>query len=116
QRRTGVFIPYDEGFEFLSAAKRARLREIDRQYDAKVLAARSGVAPAEPGDPSGEGRAHEWKDTAIKELLSQEEFQEYQIRFGDHSGYLRGALRAFEPTEQEFRKIFEIQNQLAGRA
>jgi hypothetical protein len=108
QRRTGVSIPYDEGFEFLPAEKRAQLREIDRQYEAKVIESKSTPGPL---DSNVQGLALHARDAAVKELLSPEEFQEYQIRFGDLNGYLRNALRAFEPNEREFRKFFEIQSQ-----
>jgi RNA polymerase sigma factor (sigma-70 family) len=112
QRRTGFSIPYDEGFEFLPAEKRARLREIDREYNAKRLA-REGVPLPGPGpnDPLSEPKAAETRDAAVKDLLSPEEFREYEMRFGSHNGFLRTALKAFEPSEQEFRKMFEIETQ-----
>lgn len=45
----------------------------------------------------------------IEALLSPEELFEYDLRKSDIAQTLRGQLSAFEPTEEEFREIFRIE-------
>jgi len=109
-RRTGVPVPYDQGFEFLAADKRARLREIDRQFKAQLSANDAHRAGWREQDWHLQHRdAWVRKDEAIKQLLSPAEFEEYEIRSGHHAAGLRVSLSAFEPNEQEFRKILQIE-------
>lgn len=47
----------------------------------------------------------------IEALLSPEELFEYDLRKSDIARSLRGQLSAFEPTKEEFREIFRIQQE-----
>jgi RNA polymerase sigma factor (sigma-70 family) len=109
-RRTGVPVPYDEGFEFLPGDKRACLREIDREFKALVASNDAQRAAWRESDHHSQRRdIYVWKEEAIKGLLSPEEFEEYEIRSGYHAQGLRVRLSPFEPSEQEFRKILQIE-------
>jgi hypothetical protein len=109
-RRTGVPVPYDEGFEFVSADKRARLREIDREFKTLIYSNDAYRAGWNELDHQLQRRdIAVWKEEAIKALLSPAEFEEYDIRCGHHSQGLRTALSAFEPDEEEFRRILQLE-------
>jgi hypothetical protein len=105
-----VPVPYDEGFDFVSADKRARLREIDREFKTLIYSNNAYRAGWNELDHELQRRdIAVWKEEAIKALLSPAEFEEYDIRCGHHSQGLRTALSAFEPTEEEFRKILQLE-------
>jgi RNA polymerase sigma factor (sigma-70 family) len=109
-RRTGLPVPYDEGFEFLPVEKRARLREIDREFKSQLAAIDASSAGWNERDRPLKSRdAYVWKDEAVKKVLSPAEFDEYEIRCGPLSQMLRVHLSTFEPTEQEFRTLVQIE-------
>jgi RNA polymerase sigma factor (sigma-70 family) len=111
-RRTGTTVAYAEGFEFLSAEQRSQLREIERQAQAKIENLK--LIRAGEFSPEYRGRQNEaygWKDEQIKELMSPEQFKEYEIRTGRHASMLSNGLRYFNPTEEEFRTIYELEKQ-----
>jgi RNA polymerase sigma factor (sigma-70 family) len=112
ERRTGMKVGYSEGFEFLSAEQRSRLREIERQAQAKI----ESVKLIRAGEFSPEYRARQneaygWKDEQIKQLLSPEQLKEYEMRTSRHAFMLGNGLRSFQPTEEEFRTIYELEKQ-----
>lgn len=112
ERRTGVSIQYGQGFEFLSADLRARLREIERHAEMKLQSAE--LIPGGWSDPDYQRRKNEalvWKENAIKELLSPGQFEEYEMRVSHDAFRLRNSLRPFDPSEEEFRTIFRLEKQ-----
>jgi len=115
KRRVGESIDYERGFEFLSAEKRQRLRDIDHEYNVKLAASKGAMPYAQVRDPQADAltrkEIEEWRESAIKNLLTPEELNEYEMRRSGHATGLRRALQAFEPTEQEFRSIFQIEKQ-----
>jgi len=104
-RRDGQPAPYEDGFEFLPTEKQKRLREIDLESSTMEIA----NAAKKGKDRSREIR--EWKDAAIKNLLTPEELNEYEMRWSGHGSGLAQMARAFEPSEQEFRTIFQTEKQ-----
>jgi RNA polymerase sigma factor (sigma-70 family) len=112
ERRTGAQVWYSEGFEFLSLEQRSRLREIERLAHLKmesVKLIREGTMS--PDYDARKGEAQAWKDEQIKQLMSPEQFEEYEMRVGQHGFMLRNALRSFNPSEEEFRTIYELEKQ-----
>ncbi len=115
KRRAGLPISYEEGFEFLSAGKRVQLREIDHEYRLK-LGASDGAMPYrqvrdQQADAIRRNEIEEWRNAAIKTLLTPEELNEYELRVSRLTFQLTWATHAFEPSEQEFRSIFQIEKQ-----
>jgi len=112
-RRTGSKLQYEEGFEFLPADVRRRLREIDRQVQMKLESVdllREGWFDPEYKNKKNEALA--WKQNTIKELLSPEQFEEYEMRTSHAAFQLQNGLRPFNPTEEEFRTIYRLNKQL----
>jgi RNA polymerase sigma factor (sigma-70 family) len=103
-RREGQPATFEEGFEFLPAEKRRQLREIDHQASIREI----------ESEANGRNRGNEiekWKKAEIKKLLTPEELNEYEMRSSQHGNGLAQMARGFEPSEQEFRTIFEIEKQ-----
>jgi RNA polymerase sigma factor (sigma-70 family) len=112
ERRTGVAIQYGQGFEFLSADLRARLREIERHAEMKLQSVE--LIPGGWTDPDYQRKKNEalvWKENAIKELLSPGQFEEYEMRVSHDAFRLRNSLRPFNPSEEEFRTLFRLEKQ-----
>jgi hypothetical protein len=49
------------------------------------------------------------RDAAIAQVLSPQEYAEYELRASNTASSLRYQLATFDPTEQEFRTIFQLQ-------
>ena len=85
--------------EFLSEPKRQSLKDLLFRMAQQELAA---------GDD--QRVLHDLKEqteSAIKSLLTADEFHDYELRTSISALQLRAALKTLEPTEQEFRTIFD---------
>jgi len=49
------------------------------------------------------------KEAELAGMLSPEEFEEYELRASPTANGLRSQMSGFQPTEEEFRKIFRLQ-------
>jgi len=90
--------------EFLSEPKRQSLKDLLFRMAQQQLAA---------GDD--QGKLHDLDqqtESAIKSLLTPDEFHEYKLRNSIPATQLRAALKELQPTEQEFRTIFDYWNAL----
>ena len=103
--------PLEEEFDFLSAAKRTAVIEVEQQFAARRLKLLMG------GMDINELRKLEKECQAqsqaqIAALLSPEELEDYQLRRSTTAGRMTWELAVFEPTEQEFREIFKLRSQV----
>ncbi|MEO5961617.1 MAG: hypothetical protein ABIZ49_04740, partial [Opitutaceae bacterium] len=73
----------------------------------QVRAESQGVLLREDREKLAYLEAEKRKD--IARMLSPEEFEEYQMRSSNTASQLRYQLAAFEPSEQEFRALFKLQ-------
>lgn len=96
----------------LSPAKASDVRAVLREFDDR----RSDVYAGSGGMIMGGSEAQKRLDAleqdqrnAIRQLLTAEEFADYELRNSATSQALRSMLSAFEPSEQEFRAIFALQ-------
>lgn len=92
---------------FLPAAKAADVRRILREFDDR----RSDLFAV--GFDSSTDRAKitaldQERDQAVARVLTPEEFHEYNLRTSNLATALRDQLSAFEPTEQEFRALYQL--------
>ncbi len=85
--------------DFLSQSKRQQIKELEFEQGQLMLAAGEGSAKAVEIEKQTEA--------AIKSLLTVEEQHEYELRVSLPALQLRGALNQLEPTEQEFRAIYD---------
>jgi hypothetical protein len=52
---------------------------------------------------------HRAREAELAQILTPGELEEYQLRNSDTANTLRATLTGFQPTEDEFRKIFRLQ-------
>ena len=99
--------PFDLGF--LPEEKRAGVLAVRERYrlrEAELHDAASGIWSE--ADDEGIRRMERDEEQELKAILSPEEFEDYQLRHSPLSADLRSQLNGFEPTEEEFRKIFQL--------
>ncbi len=107
-----LFVEYHRGvvetkeleLEFLSEPKRQNLKDLLFRMAQQQLAAKV--------DQRKSDDIEQKTQSAIKSLLTPDEFHDYELRSSIPASQLREVLREMEPTEQEFRTIFESWNAL----
>lgn len=97
--------PMDTMFDFLTDDKKAQVMS--------AMAEMQGAMADAAGDVTmdGEGilKAQRDMEEAIRKILTPEEFRDYQLRFSMTANMMRSQLGAFNPSEEEFLSIFELQ-------
>jgi len=101
-----LFKPLDEKLGFLSSDKQIALNELMLKNKAET----SSIFGQGFIRESREDRqaANEFMLASIQELLSPQEFLEYQLRESRTANMMRRSMDGFDYGEQEFRDIFEI--------
>src|SRR5258707_54955 len=97
-------------YGFLNQEKRQRVVEMQSKYDEleqEVYAASKGVMLDE--DQEKLKRIQKQKEAELATLLSPEELEEYELRNSATANGMRSQLTGFQPTEEEFRKVFRLQ-------
>ena len=54
-------------------------------------------------------RLHRQREAELAQVLGPKELEEYQLRHSDTAQNLRAQLSGFQPSEEEFRRIFRLQ-------
>lgn len=85
--------------DFLPPHKRQQMKELEFQQGHQILAAGEDSAKAI--------EIEQQTESAIKSLLTTEELYDYGLRTSVPAAQLRAALNYLEPTEQEFRTIYD---------
>jgi hypothetical protein len=91
---------------FLSEEKRAAVTQVTRAAHRNIP--KSGLTSDE---------ARNWRekyDESLRQALSTEEFEEYQLRDSGVSSRLRDQLLDFQPNEHEFRQLFGLVKDFGG--
>jgi hypothetical protein len=94
---------------FLPDGKQDQVRgvlERYRQMEAELRDAAGGIW----GETDDENlrRLNRQQEAELQALLSPQEFEDYELRYSPLSSELRTSLHGFEPTEEEFRRIFRL--------
>ncbi len=103
--------PYERlQFADLPSDKVDQLKLINSDYADLISAVQSGVNGAYfPEDRAKLKLYNEEKDKDIRALLTPEEYDNYQFRTSTTANSMRNNLQVFQPTEDEFRRIFALQ-------
>jgi hypothetical protein len=96
--------PMDTMFDFLTDDKKAQVMSAM----ADMQKAMADVAGDVMMDGEGILKAQRDMEAAIREVLTPEEFRDYQLRFSMTANMMRQQLGAFGPNEEEFLSIFEL--------
>jgi hypothetical protein len=96
--------PMDIMFDFLPDGKRTEVIKLMTDFQARMLE-RSQEAGLDHMDMVQTQRETE---QAIRQVLTPEEFLEYQLRFSMTANTMRSQLASFEPSEAEFLNLFHL--------
>jgi hypothetical protein len=96
---------------FLPPEKQQQAIEIEQKYAAELMKNMSALP-----DPDVMGKVMAEKEAELARLLSPAEFDQYQLTLSPLSMMMRMEMDGFDPTEEEFRRIFAIRNELEGSA
>lgn len=102
-----IMNPFDSMLDFLPAEKRTRLLELEQEFGARQAKMFTG-GHIDEEDGKAMRDLNREKREVIRGLLSPEEFADYELRMSDTAMQMRFSLNGFEPTEDEFRRIFEL--------
>lgn len=96
--------PMDAMFDFLPETKRSEVMKVMTDFQSKMMEGmKDGV-----GDGSDVMKAQREMELAIKQVLTPEEYQDYQLRFSMTANMMRQQITGFEPSEEEFLKLFKL--------
>ena len=97
---------------FLSPEKQEALRALQSKYREmeRALMAEGGMRNPENRAKMAALRAQ--REAELAQALGPQDYQEYQLRNSWTARNMRDGLTTFEPTEDEFRQIFDIRKQL----
>ncbi len=90
-----------------------RIKQAINEQQGDLFAGVSGVAPPDVTAKLRELTKAEHDE--IAKTLTPQELEEYDLRTSSTASQLRYQLTAFNPTEQEFRTLFELQNQYSDQ-
>jgi hypothetical protein len=95
-------------FGFLSAEKQQQVQALQDKYRELERAA-FGQGGGNPGEARARMLAvRAQREAELAQILGPQDFQEYQLRNSPVARNMRENLAAFQPSEDEFRKIFEL--------
>jgi len=105
----------DENYEermygFLPAEKQDQLRALQSKYDdleQEIYTRSKGMLLDE--DQEQLRRIEKQRESELAQVLTPEELEEYQLRNSSTANSMRAQMTGFQPSEEEFRKIFRLQ-------
>lgn len=98
-----VMNPLEMALDFLSDEKKSRVVKLMTDMQSKMM-----EASKDGNDPEAMGKAMKDMETALKGVLSPQEYLDYQLRFSMTANMMRSQLTGFDPNEGEFMKVFTL--------
>ncbi|MDA0788833.1 MAG: hypothetical protein O2780_05160 [Proteobacteria bacterium] len=105
-----LFRPYDDSLPFLTSDKQIALDSLVRSTQAIQAELRSEGLLRETREEMR--LVADDLDRSLRELLTSDEYHEYQLRESRTAEAMRHSMDGFDYGEQEFRDIFDIRNKL----
>ena len=97
-------------YNFLPVEKQGQVKSVTDRYDQmaeQIYSNSKGLLLDEDQEQLKE--IERQRKAELAALLTSEEMEEYELRHSDTANSMRSQLAGFEPTEDEFRKIFRLQ-------
>lgn len=106
---------FDDDYEermygFLPAEKQDQLKTLQSKYDEleqQIYANSKGILLDQ--DQEQLRRIEKQREAELAQVLTPEELEEYQLRNSSTANSMRAQMAGFQPTEEEFRKLFRVQ-------
>jgi len=99
---------------FISSEKREIVRQIQSRYTDAVAALRAQADPDGRLSPELIQQLRDLRvrtETELAQSMTPTEFEQYQLRMSPTATNVRLALSAFDPTEDEYKRIFPIRKE-----
>ena len=94
---------------FLSAEKSTRVQAILEMFrQRQELLHEQATGLWSEADSEALQELNRQQESELSSLLTPEEMEDYEMRFSPLSSSMRGQLHGFNPSEEEFRKIFRL--------
>ena len=102
--------PYEKVLDFLPAPKLAKVVEAMEEYQIKrAEALPAGIRNNEEFETWRKLQLEE--ETGLAQILTPQELEDYLLRMSNTANRLRSQITGFQPTEQEFREMFNVMRQ-----
>ena len=107
----------DRRLGFLDGTKHSRILALREEIETlrEDVLERAGSQPTGPEEIAALKQIERQRKQRLGEILSQEELTEYELRTSETAERLRAELVGFNPTEEEFRSIYELRKALDDR-
>jgi hypothetical protein len=97
--------PFESMLDFLSTEKQSKVMQLFQDMQVKM------AKQMKSGSPDGDDMkvmqtAQKQMEAELAKILSPQEFEDYQLRMSQTAMTLRMQLSGFDPSEEEFRKVF----------
>ena len=99
--------PLETVLDFLSDKKQTQLIDLEEKFGARLAKSLSGVT-FDAEDARNMRTVKVEKEAEVAKLLTPQEKLEYDLRMSQTAMVLRSQLGEFQPTEQEFRSMFQL--------
>jgi hypothetical protein len=99
--------PVENMLAFLSEDKKNRVLEKMTEYQSKMAKATEGGRP----DPEVIGKVQKAMEADIATLLTEEENFGFEMRFSITANTLRQSMGGFEPSKDEFLKLYDLRKE-----
>lgn len=97
----------DAMFDFLPESKRIEVTKVMTEQQTKMAESMKDGTP----DTEAIMKMQQETEDALRASLTPEEFQDYQLRFSMTANMLRQQITGFDPSEEEFLKVFKIKEE-----
>jgi len=98
-----VLNPFESMMDFLPDEKRTRVIKLMSDMQSKMM-----DASKDGSDQEAMGKAMKDMETALKGVLTPQEYLDYQLRFSMTANMMRSQVAGFDPNEGEFMKVFQL--------
>jgi hypothetical protein len=99
----GGMNPYETLLDFLPAERHSALMNLEQDFAAKMMKRMKDAR----NNPNFMRELQAEKDAELAKILSPQEKEEYDLRMSQTAMVMRMTMSDFEPSEQEFRDIFQ---------
>ncbi len=106
-KEMGYFDYWERQYSFLPEEKREKARQVQEKYEEQRQELyRNGIYDDE--DQKALKKVYEAQLAEMGQVLTPQELQDYELRTSQTANQLRYDLDGFEPSENEFRQVFQL--------
>jgi hypothetical protein len=100
--------PFESMLDFLPSEKQAQVMELMEKQQTKIMKIVGAGGTMDAEDMKKMREMQRESDQELARILTPAELEDYQLRMSQTAMTMRFGLGAFEPSENEFREIFNL--------